>query len=44
MEHIYMEAMETHKEKIPIWKLCYVVSQGRKYTYGQILEKMVWHI
>jgi hypothetical protein len=33
-----------HKEKNPIWKLCFVISQRRKYTFGQIKKKMVWSI
>jgi hypothetical protein len=33
-----------HKEEVPIWKLRYVVSQGKKITYGQIFKKMVWPI
>jgi hypothetical protein len=44
MEHISMELIKTHREKVPIWRLCYVVSQRRKVTFGQIQEKMVWPI
>jgi hypothetical protein len=36
MEQISMESIETHREEVPIWKLCYVVSQGRKVTFGQM--------
>jgi hypothetical protein len=44
MEQIYVESIETRREKVPILRLCSLVSQGRKYTYGQIQEKMVWSI
>jgi hypothetical protein len=33
-----------HKEEILIWRLCFMVSYGRKNTFGQIQEKMVWSI
>jgi hypothetical protein len=37
MEQIFVESIETHREKVPIWRLCYVVSQGKeKVTFGQI--------
>jgi hypothetical protein len=39
-----VESKETHKEEVPIWRLCSVVFQGRKITSGQIEEKMVWPI
>ncbi len=26
-----MESIEKHKEQISIWRLCFMVSQGRKY-------------
>jgi hypothetical protein len=26
------------------WKLCFMVSQGKKNTYGKIQGKMVWPI
>jgi hypothetical protein len=44
MEHISMESIETHRKEVPIWKLCFVVSQGKKNTSKQIQEKMVWPI
>jgi hypothetical protein len=44
MEQIFVESTETHREKNSIWRLCFVVSQGRKDTIGQIQEKMVWPI
>jgi hypothetical protein len=44
MEQIFVESIETHKEEVPIWGLCYVVSQGRKITFGKFLKKMVWSI
>jgi hypothetical protein len=40
----FVESIETHRENFPIWKLCYLVSQGRKDTFGKIQEKMVWFI
>jgi hypothetical protein len=30
------------EKKVPIWKLCFMVSQRRKNTFGQIQEKMIW--
>jgi hypothetical protein len=32
------------KEEVSIWRLLFLVSQRRKYTFGQIQEKMVWTI
>jgi hypothetical protein len=34
VEQIFVESIETHREKVPIWRLCYVVSQGKKITFG----------
>jgi hypothetical protein len=31
-------------EEVPIWRLCFMVSQGRKYTFGKFQENMVWSI
>jgi hypothetical protein len=39
-----MESTKKHKEEIPTWKLCFMVSLGRKNTLGQVQEKMVWSI
>ncbi len=44
MEQINMESIEKHKKKVPIWRLCFMVSQGRNVNPGQIQEKMVWSI
>ncbi len=44
MEQIFVESTKKHREEISIWKLCFVVSQGRKDTIGQVQEKMVWSI
>jgi len=44
MEQIFVESTETHREKVQIWRLCFVVSQGKKDALGQIQEKMVWSI
>ncbi len=44
MEHIYVKSIQTHKKNVPIWKLCYMVSQGRKNTSRKIQNKMVWLI
>jgi len=44
MELISLELIKTHIEEIPIWKLCFAISQGKKDTLGQIQEKMVWSI
>jgi hypothetical protein len=41
VEQIFVELTKTHREEVPIWRLCFVVSQGRKDTLGQIQEKMV---
>jgi len=35
MELISLELIKTHRKEIPIWKLCFVVSQGKKNTLGQ---------
>jgi len=35
MELISLELIKTHREEIPIWKLCFVVSQGKKNTLAQ---------
>jgi hypothetical protein len=34
-----VESTKTHKEEVPIWRLCSMVSQGKKYKFGQIQEK-----
>ncbi len=39
MEQISMESTKTHQKKGSIWRLCFVVSQGRKNTLRQIQEK-----
>jgi hypothetical protein len=39
-----MELTKKHRKKVPIWRLCFVVSQRRKNTLGQVQEKMVWSI
>ncbi len=44
MEQISMQSIRKHIEEIPIWRLCFMVSQRIKYTLGQIQEKMVWSI
>jgi hypothetical protein len=44
MEPIFVESIEKHREKNSIWRLCVMVSQGRKYTPAQIQEKLVWSI
>jgi hypothetical protein len=36
--------IKKHREKVPIWRLCFVVSQEKKYTLGHVQEKMVWSI
>jgi hypothetical protein len=41
VEQIYVELTEKHKKEVPIWRLCFMVSQGRKNTSRQIQEKMV---
>jgi hypothetical protein len=41
---IFVESTKKHIEKAPIWRLCFVVSQGRKDTPKQIQKKMVWSI
>jgi hypothetical protein len=43
-EHIFVESIEKHSEEVSIWRLCFMVSQGKKNTFGQIQEKMVWFI
>jgi hypothetical protein len=35
---------KTHTNEVPLRKLCFVVSQGRKDTLGKIQKKMVWFI
>ncbi len=41
----YMSNQQKHTEKKnSIWKLCSMVSQKRKNTFGQIQEKMIWPI
>jgi len=40
----FMWNQQKTQKKVPIWKLCFVVSQRRKYTFGKIQEKMVWSI
>jgi hypothetical protein len=44
MEQIFVESIEKHKKEVPIWRLCFMVSQGRKGASRQIQEKMVWSI
>jgi hypothetical protein len=44
MEQICVESIEKHREEVSIWRLCFMVSQGRKDTHGQIQEKLVWSI
>jgi hypothetical protein len=34
--HIFVELIEKHKEEVSIWRLCFMVSQGRKDTPRQI--------
>jgi hypothetical protein len=41
MEQIFVEPTKTYREEVSIWRLCFVVSRGRKDTLGQIQEKMV---
>ncbi len=41
MDHIYVESTKKHKEEVSIWRLCFMVAQGRKDTHGKIQEKMV---
>jgi hypothetical protein len=44
MEQIFMESLESHREEVIIWRLCYVVSHGKKITFRQIPKKVVWPI
>jgi hypothetical protein len=44
MEQISVKSIEKHIEEVSIWRLCFMVSQGRKDTFGQIQENMVWSI
>jgi hypothetical protein len=39
-----MESTTEHRKKKLFWKLCFLVSQGRKDTSRQIQEKRVWLI
>jgi hypothetical protein len=34
----HVESIETHREEVSIWKLCSMVSQGKKDSFGQIQE------
>jgi hypothetical protein len=36
MEQIYVESIEKHREEVHVWRLCFVVSQGKKYTLGHV--------
>ncbi len=40
MEQIFVESTKTHREEVPIWRLCSMVSQGRKVTSRQIQKKI----
>jgi hypothetical protein len=35
MEHIYLKLTKTYIEEVPIWRLCFVVSQGKKTHLGK---------
>jgi len=36
VQHIsHVESIKTHREEVSIWRLCSMVSQGRKYSFGQ---------
>jgi hypothetical protein len=39
-----VESTEKHRKEVPIWRLCFMVSQRRKDTSRQLQEKMVWSI
>jgi len=30
MEQFFVESVESHIKEVPIWRLCFVVSQGNK--------------
>jgi hypothetical protein len=39
MEHIYVESTKKQNEEVPIWSLCYVVSQGKKSHLGKFKKR-----
>jgi hypothetical protein len=39
MEHIDLELTKTHIEEVPIWRLCFVVSQGKKTHLGKLKKR-----
>jgi hypothetical protein len=39
MEQIFVESIETHKEEVPIWKLCFVVPKGGNDTPGKFKKR-----
>jgi hypothetical protein len=39
-----VESLEKQREEVSIWRLCFMVSQGKKNTLEKIQENMVWSI